>query len=115
MSYKRKITLLTINGSGGDTYTQVFWVPDGSSKITVQFTYASLVYDTLLYMEQSADGKYFDPVLDISSVPLTLVLDRLYPSATINIVNLLTLAIRFKVDFDVAETGSVTSATYITD
>jgi hypothetical protein len=115
MAYERKIIQLTINGSGGDTYTPVFLVPDGSSKITVQFTYASLAYDTTLYLEQSADGKNFDPVLDISSVPLTLVLNKLNPSATINIVNLLSMAIRFKVDFNAAETGSISAVAYLTE
>jgi hypothetical protein len=114
MSYVRAIIPINIAGSGGDTYTPSYLVPDGSSKITTQFTYASLASNVTLSVEQSADGKNFDPVLDISAAPLTLVLDKLNPSATINIVNLLTMAIRFKVDFDVAETGSITSVTYIT-
>lgn len=114
MSFVRAIIPLNILGTGGDTYTPGYLVPDGSSKITAQFNYNSLVANATLSVEQCADGKNYDPVLDISSTPLTFVLDKLNPSATINIVNLLTMAIRFKVDFDVAETGSISFVTYIT-
>lgn len=115
MAYQRKIIQLNISGAGGDTYTPVFLVPDGSSKITAQFVYTGLLVNPILSLEQSTDGKNFDPVLDLSSVPLTLSLNKNNPSATVNIVNLLTMSIRFKIDFDPTETGSITSVTYLTE
>lgn len=108
MSFERKIIPLNIDPEDGDIYTQAFLIPDGSSKITAQFDYA-LSSDATLSIEQSTDGSNFDPVLDINGDAVTLVLNKDLTSATINLVNLLTLNLRFAIAFTAQSTGSINS------
>jgi len=94
--------------------TRAFLIPDGSSKITAQFDYA-LSADATLSVEQSTDGENFDPVLDINGDAVTLVLDKDLTSATINLVNLLTLSLRFAVAFTAESTGLINSITLLSN
>lgn len=114
MAFNRTIVPLSIQASDGNVNTPAFMVPDNSGKITAQFTYSGLSANATLSIQQSTDGTNFDPVLDISLAPVTLVLDKEKASATLNLVNLLTLWIRFSVDFAEAEAGSIHSVQYIT-
>jgi len=114
MPFSRKLIPLNIPASDGNVNLPAYIVPDGSSKITAQFTFSELAADATLSVQQSANGTDFDPVLDISGEPVTLVLGAEKYSATLNLVNLLTLWIRFQVDFAASEAGSIQSVQYLT-
>jgi primase-polymerase (primpol)-like protein len=114
MNFVRKLIPLNILASGGNANLPFYMVPNGSSKITVQFKFSDLATNATLTLQQSANGSDFDPVFDSSGNPVTLLLDKDKSSATINLVNLLTLWIRFQVDFAAAETGSIDSVQYLT-
>ena len=117
MSFARKIIPLDILATNGDVNTPAFLVPDGAARITAQFTFSALHDDANLTLQQSADGAYFDPVLDIAGDPVTLLLNKDNTSATINLVNLLTLWIRFQIDFSTEGTvaGTIHSVQYLTN
>ena len=115
MSFKRQIIPLNILASNGNVDTPSFLVPDGSSKITAQFKYTGLSADATLSVLQSTDGSAFDPVLDMNGDAVSLVLDKNNTTATINLVNLLTMSVAFRISFASATTGSLISVTYLTD
>jgi hypothetical protein len=114
MAFTRKLTQLNILASGGNVNSPAYLVPNGSTRITAQFTYSGLSVDASLTLQQSTDGKNFDPVLDITGEPVTLILDKDNASATVNLVNLLTLWIRFQVDFAASVAGTISSVQYLT-
>lgn len=114
MPFTRKIIPLNILALDGNINSPAWMIPDGSSKITAQFTFSGLAADATLSMQQSTDGANFDPVLDIAGEPVTLVLDKDNASATLNLVNLLTLWIRFHIDFAASGAGSINSVQYLT-
>lgn len=116
MSFARKIIPLDILATNGNVNTPAFLVPDGAARITAQFTFSELHADAILKLQQSADGANFDPVLDIVGDPVTLVFNKDNTSATINLVNLLTLWIRFQIDFLTEGTvaGTIHSVQYLT-
>lgn len=117
MSFARKIIPLDILATNGDVNTPAFLVPDGAARITAQFTFSALHDDANLTLQQSADGAYFDPVLDTAGDPVTLLLNKDNTSATINLVNLLTLWIRFQIDFSTEGTvaGTIHTVQYLTN
>ena len=75
-------------------------VPDGAMNITAQIVYAGLDADVTVTLQQSLDGSRFDDVIDIT-------LDRNDTSATLNILNLLTTWLRFKLNSGPATTGTI--------
>ena len=114
MAFIRKLIPLNIPASGGNVNSPAYQVPDGSIRITAQFTHSGLAADATLTLQQSTDGKNFDPVLDLAGDPVTLVLDKDNASATVNLVNLLTLWIRFQVDFAGGGDGLINAVQYLT-
>ena len=114
MAFIRKLIPLNIPASGGNANSPAYMIPDGATRITAQFTYTGLALDATLSLLQSTDGKNFDPVLDLAGDPVTLVLDKDNASATVNLVNLLTLWIRFQVDFATGGDGSINAVQYLT-
>jgi len=114
MAFTRKLIPLNIPASGGNVNATAYMVPDGSTRITAQFTFSGLTVDATLSLQQSTDGKNFDPVLDIAGEPVTLILDKDNASATVNLVNLLTLWIRFQVDFAGSGAGIIQMVQYLT-
>jgi len=114
MAFTRKLIPLNIPASGGNVNSPAYLIPNGSTRITAQFIYSGLAADATLTLQQSTDGKNFDPVLDLAGEPVTLILDKDNASATVNLVNLLTLWIRFQVDFATATAGSLSSVQFLT-
>lgn len=106
---------LNILASIGNVSSPSFLVPDDSSKITAQFRSTGLSADAILSVLQSADYSNFDPVFDIYGDAVALELDNDSFTATINLVNLFTMSIVFRINFSCVTTGSLTSVTYLTD
>ena len=115
MAFVRKLIQLNIPASGGNVYSPSYLIPNGSTYITAQFNYSNLSVDASLTLQQSTDGKNFDPVLDITGEAVKIILDKDNASATINLVNLLTLWIRFQVDFGGSSIGVINTVQYLTD
>ena len=114
MAFVRKLIQLNIPASGGNINTPAYLVPNGSTFITAQFSFSELSVNALLTLQQSTDGKNFDPVLDISGDPVILTLNKDNASATVNLVNLLALWIRFQLDFGGSGLGQIISVQYLT-
>ena len=85
----------------GDAFLPYLQVPDGSMNITAQIAYVGLDADVTLTLQQSLDGSNFDNVT-------SLVLDKDDTSATLNVMNLLTTWVRFKITVSTAKTGTIT-------
>lgn len=77
-------------------------VPDGAMNITAQILYAGLDADVTVTLQQSLDGSVFDDVIDIT-------LDKNDTSATLNLLNLLTTWIRFRITPGTATQGAISA------
>lgn len=88
------------NIADGDAYLDYVQVPDGSMNITAQFSYSGLDDNVTVSLQQSLDGSNFDNVVD-------MVLDKDDTSATLNVMNVLTTWVRFKITVGEAKTGII--------
>ena len=83
--------------TSGYAMTPSVQIPNGSTKITVQFKYHGLWDPVVCTLYQSLDGINFDECESIDEMPVEINLDKNSSSATLNISELLTTWIRFKV------------------
>jgi hypothetical protein len=82
--------------------------------MTMQFAFSLASDDaSVLSVEQSADGANFDTVKDANGDAVTLSLVKTETSATLNIAELVTVWIRFSVEFAADETGSISGVTIL--
>ena len=96
---RTKITC-NLDIANGDAYLDYVQVPDGSMNITAQFAYSGLDDNVTVSLQQSLDGSNFDNVVD-------MVLDKDDTSATLNVMNVLTTWVRFKITVGEAKTGII--------
>jgi len=84
----------------GNAFLDYVQVPDGALNITAQLSYAGLDENVTVTLQQSLDGANFDNVVD-------MVLDKDDTSATLNVMNVLSTWIRFKLTVNDATTGTI--------
>ena len=107
MSIARRMLQLNLNIDDGNVVTPAIQVPNGASKVTIQFAYANLDAEVSVAMHQSLDGGNFDLCRNESDEPVTIVLDPLTTSMTLNITDLLTTWFRFSIDVQTATSGII--------
>ena len=107
MSITRRILLVNLNIANGNAVTPAIQVPNGATKVTIQFSYSNLNADVALSMHQSLDGGNFDLCRNESDEPVTITLDHTTTSMTLNITDLLTTWFRFSLDILTATTGTI--------
>ena len=96
---RTKITC-NLNIAYGNAYLQAVQVPDGSMNITAQFAYCGLDANVTVTLQQSLDNKNYDDVV-------SLVLDKDDTSVSLNVLDVLTTWVRFKVTVGEATEGIV--------
>ena len=96
---RTKITC-NLNIADGNAYLQAVQVPDGSMNITAQFAYCGLDANVTVTLQQSLDNKNYDDVV-------SLVLDKDDTSVSLNVLDVLTTWVRFKVTVGEATEGIV--------
>ena len=79
MSIARRMLQLNLNIADGNSVTPAIQVPNGATKVTVQFAYSNLDAEVSVSMYQSLDGGNFDLCRNESDEPVTISLD---PTAT---------------------------------
>ena len=98
---------LNLPVSAGNSVTPAIQVPNGATKVTVQFTYSGLDADVVLSMHQSLDGGTFDACLNENDEPVSITLDHQFTSMTLNIIGLLTTWLRFTLQVQDATSGFI--------
>ena len=107
MSIARRILLVNLNIADGNSVTPAVQVPNGATKVTIQFSYSNLDADVALSIHQSLDGGNFDLCRNESDEPVTITLDHTTTSMTLNITDLLTTWFRFSLDVLSATAGTI--------
>jgi hypothetical protein len=87
--------------------TPAVQIPNGATKITVQFKYGSITSPVTCTLFQSLDGLTYDLCETVDEMPISIILDVASTSATLNISELLTTWIRFKVEKGSAIAGTL--------
>jgi len=98
---------LNLDVASGSAFTPAVQVPNGATKVTIQFIYSGLDAEVAVSMQQSLDGGNFDLCLNESDEPVTINLDPSFSSMTVNISDLLTTWFRFLLDPLTATTGII--------
>jgi hypothetical protein len=98
--------IATIVAEGGTAFTPSVQIPNGCTKITVQFKYHGIDYAFGCIMYQSLNSIDFDECRTIDEMPIQILMDIDSVSMTLNVSELLTTWIRFLV-----ETGDCTTGT----
>jgi hypothetical protein len=96
---RTKITC-NLDIANGNAYLDYVQIPDGSMNITAQFAYSGLDDNVTVSLQQSLDGSNYDNIVD-------MVLDKDDTSATLNVMNVLTTWVRFKITVGEAKTGII--------
>jgi len=107
MAIARRMLQLNLNIADGNSVTPAVQVPNGATKVTIQFAYSNLDAEVAVSMHQSLDGGNFDLCRNESDEPVTIVLDPLTTSMTLNITDLLTTWFRFSIDVQTATSGII--------
>jgi len=96
----RKMVLCNMDlaSIGPAAYTPAVQVPNGATKITVQFKYKLISSPVMITLFQSLDGLTYDKCETIDEMPIAIELDVASTSATLFITELLTTWLRFKVE-----------------
>jgi hypothetical protein len=92
---------------GTAAFTPSVQIPNGCTKITVQFMYHDIDYPVGCTMYQSLDGVNFDECRTVDEMPIFLQLDIDSVSMTLNVSELLTTWVRFYVSLGDATTGTL--------
>ena len=92
---------------GTAAFTPSFQIPNGCTKITVQFMYHGIDYPVGCTMYQSLDGLNFDECRTVDEMPIYIELDIDSVSMTLNVSELLTTWVRFYVSLGDATTGKL--------
>ncbi|MEI6884303.1 MAG: hypothetical protein WCO02_07440 [Bacteroidota bacterium] len=107
MSIARRMIQCSLPVSAGNASTPYIQIPNGATKLTIQFVYSSLDDDIVMSMNQSLDGFNFDACVNEDDAPITITLDKDFTSMTLNVSDLLTTWIQFSMDVGEAKTGSL--------
>ena len=107
MTIARRMLPLNLNIAGGNAVTPAIQVPNGATKVTIQFTYTNLDAEVSVSMHQSLDGGNFDLCRNESDEPVTITLDPASSSMSLNITDLLTTWFRFSIDVQTATEGTI--------
>lgn len=107
MTISRRMLQMNLDVSSGPSVTPAVQVPNGATKVTLQFLYSGLDSEVAVSMHQSLDGGNFDLCLNENDEPVTVSLDPSSSSMTINITDLLTTWFRFSIDPQSATTGII--------
>ena len=107
MSLARRMIQCALPVSEGDATTPYIQIPNGSTKLTIQFVYSGLDDDIILTMLQSLDGSNFDTCVNEDDAAITITLDKDFASMTLNVADLLTTWIQFSMSVGDATTGTL--------
>ena len=86
-------------------FTPAVQIPNGATKITVQFLYHGIDYPIGCTMYQSLDGVNYDECQTIDEMPIIIHLDIDSVSMSLNVSELLTSWMRFYVTIGDATAG----------
>ena len=92
---------------GTAAFTPSVQIPNGCTKITVQFMYHGIDSTVGCTMYQSLDGLNFDECRTVDEMPIYLGLDIGSISMTLNVSELLTTWIRFYITIGDATLGTL--------
>ena len=92
---------------GTAAFTPSVQIPNGCTKITVQFMYHDIDYPVGCTMYQSLDGVNFDECRTVDEMPIFIALDIDSVSMTLNISELLTSWVRFYIEIGDATIGTL--------
>jgi len=112
MNFTSSKTPINAQASQNIVLTSPILIPDGAANITCQFFFELDGPDdqaATIQAYQSTNGVNFDPVLDGAANSLTITLNPVNKSATINILGLLSLWLQFKISFSNQTSGIITS------
>ena len=107
MAIARRMIQCSLPVTGGDALSPYIQIPNGATKLTIQFVYSGLDADITLTMLQSLDGLNFDTCVNEDDAAITIVLDKDFTSMTLNVADLLTTWIQFSMDIGDATTGTL--------
>ncbi len=89
---------MDISSLGANANTPAVQVPNGATKMTVQFNYKFITSPVLVTMMQSVDGISYNECHTVKGMPVTIKLDTASTSATLLMSELSAKWIRFKVE-----------------
>jgi len=107
MATARRMIQCNLDISDGSASTPYIQIPNGATKLTIQFVYSGLDDDVTMTMHQSLDGVNFDTCVNDADDPISITLDASFDSMTLNVTDLLTTWIKFVLDVGSATTGTV--------
>ena len=107
MAIARRMIQCSLPVSAGNASTPYIQIPNGATKLTIQFVYSGLDDDITLSMLQSLDGVNFDNCVNEDDAAISIVLDKDFTSMTLNVADLLTTWIQFSMDVGLAKTGTL--------
>ena len=107
MSLARRMIQCSLPVSAGNASSPYIQIPNGATKLTIQFVYSGLDADIVLAMNQSLDGFNFDACVNEDDAPITITLDKDFTSMTLNVADLLTTWIQFSMEVGEAKTGTL--------
>ena len=107
MATARRMIQCNLDVSAGNAASPYIQIPNGATKLTIQFVYSGLDADVTMTMHQSLDGVNFDTCVNDADDPISITLDYTFDSMTLNITDLLTTWIKFVLDVGTATTGTI--------
>ena len=107
MPLARRLVNCNLAIADGDAFTPYIQIPNGATKITVQLIYSGLDADITTSLQQSLDGVNFDTCTNDEDTPVEIILDKDFPSMTLNVSDLLTTWIRFSISVGEATIGAL--------
>ena len=107
MPIARRLLQTNLQVPNGSAMTSAIQIPNGATKLTIQFSYSGLDDDVTLSMHQSLDGINFDLCMTENDEPVLITLDHTFTSMTMNVADLLASWIKFSLDPCNATTGTI--------
>jgi hypothetical protein len=107
MSIARRLIQLNLPVSTGNMDTPAIQIPNGATKLTIQFNYSGLDDSVTMSLLQSIDGVNYDTCVNDNDEPVSITLDPNFTSMSLNITDLLAAWIKFSLDPVDATTGSI--------
>ncbi len=110
MKFQRKNIKLNLNAESCPAVSQAIMVPDGAAKIAIQFFHClnnATTIPATIKLQQSTNGTHFDPVCDTSGKQVSITLLSGSTSASLSVLGILTLWLRFQMDIHESTSGSL--------
>jgi hypothetical protein len=107
MSIARRLLQTNLQISDGPAMTSAIQIPNGATKLTIQFNYSGLDASVSMSLLQSIDGVNFDTCVNDNDEPVSITLDPNFASMSLNITDLLSAWIKFSLDIGEATTGTI--------